>query len=168
MANAAAQTRPTPILTVRNVEQAAAWIELDGQISDGQWENVRPYDHYKVWCDAEVKVAVGDEKLGRNFYAMKDNYNFSEKSLLDVVGLRMLGIVRIARRLGLDAAKDFEFKVDCDGQLVDNKDVAALVGPGGKYSLTEVLAALNDDSYKMRDLRRDLNDLKQIVRMRSI
>lgn len=160
----------TPILTVRNIEQQAAFLELDGQISDGMWENARPFDHYKPWCNATVVVAspgTGDRDLGRNFWAARDNYNFSSKALLDVVGLRMLGYVRIARRLGIEAARDFEHKIDCNGSLYDDKDTNALIGPGGKYNEAVVRGALHDSNYTMRDLRRALNDLKQIVKMES-
>lgn len=155
------------ILTVRNIEQQAAFLELDGQISDGFWENVRPFDHYKPWCKAAVVVAspgTGHKDLGRNFWAARDNYNFTAKALLDVVGLRMLGLVRIARALGIEAARDFEFLVGCDGQLQDSKDANALVGPGGKYNPVDVLGALACTDYTLRDLRRDLNDLKVIIK----
>src|SRR5476649_430202 len=103
-------------LTVRNIEQAAAWLELDGQISDGFWENATPHDHYKPWCNAMVRVAnTGEpiEVLGRNFYARKDNYNFTSPELLDVVGKRMLATVRIARRFGLEVASILEHVSSC-------------------------------------------------------
>lgn len=62
------------ILNVRNIEQAAAFLELDGQLSDGMWENTKPYDHWKPWCDAAVVIEPNN--VGRNFFAPKDNYNF--------------------------------------------------------------------------------------------
>jgi hypothetical protein len=157
------QKMTNPILRVRNIEQAALWLELDGQISDGKWEGARPHDHWQVWCKAEVVVA-NDDNLGRNFWAVKDNYNFSDRELLKIVGLRMLGMVRIARAYGISVAKALEFCVDTDGQLEDTKRVNDLMGPSGKYSRGAVMAALADTSYTLRDMIRDLNDLKTIVR----
>jgi hypothetical protein len=90
-------------LVVRNEAQRVLFEEeLKGQISDGMWENTRPFDHWKAWSDAKVSVAEpGHEHLiGRNFFAMKDNYNFASKALLDVVGDRMIEAVvkdKIAR-----------------------------------------------------------------------
>lgn len=77
-----------PILTFRNEIQAKLWEELDGQISDGMWENTRPYNHWKPWCNAEV--LVDPKNVGRNFYADKDNYDFNNSQLLSIVGDRML------------------------------------------------------------------------------
>jgi hypothetical protein len=78
-------------LNVRNEAQKVLMEELDGQISDGMWENARPMDHWIVWCDAEV--VVDPTNVGRDFYAMKDNYNLTSKDLLDVVGDRMIADV---------------------------------------------------------------------------
>lgn len=157
------------VLVVRNVEQAAIWLELDGQLSDGMWENTRPLDHWKPWCDARVVVG---KNVGRNFSARKDNYNFSSKELLDVVGKRMLGVVRIARGVGLKAADILEHAVDCDSGRIDWS-----AGWNGKNLITKLEAigvttdsvdlALANDSYGMSDMRRDLNDLKAIIKERN-
>ena len=62
--------------------------ELCGQISDGAWENTKPYNHWIIWGQCEV--IVRPEKVGRDFYAVKDNYNFNSAFLLECVGDRML------------------------------------------------------------------------------
>ncbi len=154
-------------LVVRNIEQAAAWLELDGQISDGMWENAKPQDHWRIWCDAQVLVGPN---VGRNFYAQKDSYRFDDKGLLDVVGLRMLGIVRIARALGMKAAKRHEHDVDTNGKLY------AATGTGDYYikmrerieatGHNALVNALADESYTMNDLKRDLRDLRKIIKIR--
>lgn len=167
----------TPTLTVRNIEQAAAWLELDGQISDGHWENASPNAHWEVWCDAEVHVRSGRyaEPLGRNFDARKDNYNFTDRELLDVVGKRMLGIVRIARALGIEAARRLEHAPDCETGRIDwsydfnqkhATEVAELLGLNSIEVKNRVDDALADESYTMAHLLVDLRDLKQIVRTR--
>jgi hypothetical protein len=160
-------------LTVRNIEQAAAWLELDGQLSDGYWENASPDNHWKVWSDAYVRVAAPGELTGRDFFVRKDNYNFSAKDLLDAVGLRMLGIVRIARQLGLDVASLLEHSISCDDGRIDwtydgnwasAAAVAALLGINWIEVKNRVDAALADETYTMKHLRADLNELKMIVK----
>lgn len=159
----------TPTLIVRNIEQQAAFLELDGQISDGQWENARPYDHYKVWCDAEVKVARPGELLGRTFYARKSNYNFTDPSLLSVIGKRMLGIIRIARHLGIEAASELEHCVECETPTINwdaewnKKHVEAIARMG--ISKADVDEALANESYTMEHMLVDLRDLKKTIRI---
>lgn len=154
-----------PILNVRNIEQAALMLELDGQLSDGFWENTTPHDHWRQWCAA--KVVVNPERVGRNFYAQKSNYNLSSKQLLDVVGLRMLGIVRIARAHGIEAASALEHGIACeDGMLVDSPRTALKLEAAG-VTYEQAMKALADTSYGMRELRADLNDLKAIFKMFS-
>jgi len=84
----------TKVLVVRNLAQKVLWEqELAGQISDGQWENARPHDHYRDWSDVEVRVG-GHHALGRNFVAAKDNYNFTSTEFINCVGDRMIDTVR--------------------------------------------------------------------------
>lgn len=82
-------------ITFRNLVQVALFDEeLRGQLSDGYWENTRPLDHWRPWCDATAVVAKKGEIVGRNFYADKDNYAFDSSKLLECVGDRMLEICR--------------------------------------------------------------------------
>ncbi len=82
-------------LRVRNLAQKVLWDwELNGQISDGRWENSSPSDHWEYWAKAEV--VVDPENVGRDFYARRDGYCFTEKSLLEIIGERMLNAVRSA------------------------------------------------------------------------
>jgi hypothetical protein len=152
-------------LNVRNLEQAALWLELDGQISDGQWENARPYDHYKVWCLATVRVEPAN--VGRDFYAQKDNYNFSAPDLLKVVGRRMLATARVARALGIDVAGKLQHHLSCeDGMPEDSAHTARALGEAG-VTLEAVMRACADQSYGMADMKRDLADLKGIVKTKQ-
>lgn len=83
-------------LRFRNIEQKILWdVELSGQISDGRWENSRPYDHWEYW-HRDVEVVVDPDNVGRDFYVRRDGYCFTEKLLLEVVGERMLNAVRSA------------------------------------------------------------------------
>jgi len=64
--------------------------ELKGQISDGNWENSRPHNHWRVMCDAVASVG---EPLGCNFKPLRD-YDFDDEELVEDVGYRMLEYVR--------------------------------------------------------------------------
>jgi len=76
--------------TVRVRTQAQKWLlknELQGQISDGHWENSGG-NAWEDWSNA--KVIVDPDNPGRNFNTSKDNYQLNSKALLDVVGDRMV------------------------------------------------------------------------------
>jgi hypothetical protein len=173
------------ILFVRNLEQQALWLELDGQISDGTWENARPLNHWEVWCKAEVKIAEHPFQLGRTFYAAKQNYDFTNAGLLKVVGKRMLGIVRIARRFGIEVASQLEHDVKCDGSInFPRADTVTTMKWEAEYlaqrlakfatlatefgaTEQELAFAVVDPTYTMTMMKADLADLKFIVKRYS-
>lgn len=67
---------------------------IKGQLSDGMWENTKPYDHWKSWTEATV--IVDPKNLGKNFYAMKDGYRLNSSELVSIVGGEMVDSVRAA------------------------------------------------------------------------
>ena len=71
--------------------------EVTGQISDGEWENSRPSDHWKFWCNAEAKIGEQAGYRKNENVCLKSNYNVralaSNKVLLD----RMLHLVRFSK-----------------------------------------------------------------------
>ena len=74
------------ILTFATERQAFIFTnEIQGQLSDGIWENASPHYHWNVWCNA--KVTVGED-AGRNFYADKTGYNMF--LVIEYVGDRVL------------------------------------------------------------------------------
>lgn len=88
-------TLPDEGNTIRVNTQAQKWLlenELKGQISDGMWENTNPQNHWEAWSNA--KVIVDPQNPGRNFRAVKDNYQLNSKNLLEVVGDRMVDDVK--------------------------------------------------------------------------
>jgi hypothetical protein len=102
-------------LVLRNPIQVILWKhEITGQLSDGHWENTRPYDHWREWCNAQVTCDV--DKVGRNFWVRKDNYVLNSKALLDVVGQRMLNYVNLYYGLArMDYTRDWkQLLADCD------------------------------------------------------
>jgi hypothetical protein len=66
----------SPRMTLTSLPAVALWhAEINGQISDGHWENARPHGHYKFWYHCEVVFDPSESKLERNGnYAEKSNY----------------------------------------------------------------------------------------------
>jgi hypothetical protein len=79
-------------INFRTPIQKTLWDHMIlGQLSDGMWENTKPYDHWKFWHELESKVgkpAVGFEKT----YPCKVDYNLSSSALLDAVGDEMIAL----------------------------------------------------------------------------
>lgn len=161
-------------ITFATKTQAAIWQhELTGQISDGMWENTRNTS-WKEWCSAEVEVG---EDIGREgFYPQKDNFNFANKQLVEIIGDRMIAYARLSKHFD-DADLVYqlqsvfcglggEFRMDIisdivryKGQYWDNlRKVAAEVG------YEKAKAALEDESYGMKELMADLKDIKKTIR----
>ena len=96
--------------------------EIQGQISDGQWENSRPNDHWQFWCSFDASSIIVDEKkLGRSYDAiinnykrkyasdycrcLKDKYNLLDKELLECIGDRMLFMAKLLTVAPAECAK---------------------------------------------------------------
>ena len=143
---------------------------MDAQISDGMWENARPFDHYHVWCNAEVKVATIDQAVGRTFPAVRDTYDFTNKQLLDVVALRMLSIVRIARAFGIEVASILEHAPETATGNINwdqpwmTKYIERIQALGIEPAMVDL--AIASDTYDHKDMMRDLRDLKVIIKQR--
>jgi len=107
-----------------NVQKTLWDNELTGQISDGMWENTRPYDHYRFWCRIESFVNPDNIGVAGAFYE-KRNYNFVNKSLIEIIGERMCYMARLSQILGipLNSFESYasEIIVDCSDkkQLID-------------------------------------------------
>lgn len=140
-------------------------VEILGQISDGNWENSRPYDHWRYWIGAEVKVNPAN--LGRNFYAVKDNYNLTDPGLIEAVGERMCWYAALAK-------KGYDVKVIRD--LGDYEDYFAR-GSKGDYwqerdtQMKEIFGSYENlckerEGYSVKELRKELRDMKEIIRKR--
>ena len=83
------------IISFENVEQKFLYDqELSGQISDGYWENSRPYNHYVKMISAQT--IVEPEAIGCNFRPARF-YNFNNNDLFEVVGDRMVFFIKIIR-----------------------------------------------------------------------
>ena len=159
----------------RNDVQLVLWnLELVGQLSDGHWENARPDDHWRIW--ALAKAQVDDKNLGRNFYGAKTNYNFTSSELLEAVGERMIVSVKL-----WEYCKDLElveklmnlFSFDNDKFVWNGlpmykgtywDDIRAVLN---KQDLAKIRNFVESHPFDMKDLRAELRDMKQIIKMQQ-
>lgn len=154
-------------LNFRNTVQAALFeCELSGQISDGNWENSRPYDHWKFLND--LQVGVNPENLGRNFYSVKKSYNFNDGELFKVVGDRMINIANMAENnVPLQAINDFndyEFEdLKRKEQYWKNKRKEFLEYFGSWENYQSKLKG----SYDAKKVRKELKDMTEIFKTQN-
>lgn len=71
------------IFALKDETQVALFRVMQGQISDGYWENASPQNHWKPWIAAEV--IVDPANIGRDFSVQKDNYALNTKPLVDLI-----------------------------------------------------------------------------------
>lgn len=84
-------------LYVPSMEQKIVFMcEMQGQISDGMWENLRPHDHWKKWSALRWDdVIVSHDLFGRTFDVPFSKYAFSDYRLLKIVGKRTILKIRL-------------------------------------------------------------------------
>jgi hypothetical protein len=154
-------------LVVRNLAQKILFDEeLVGQISDGQWENSSPRDHWQPWADA--KVVVG-ENVGRDFYARR-GYDFTNKEFVAQLGPRMLEYVRLGLVYGAENAGKLHYALNDNVQSYEDhgtsthwRDVRTFLL---NYDLERVReVAASEVIYDETQLKKDLRDLRSIVKV---
>lgn len=168
------------VFNVGNVEQKIIFLaEMQGQLSDGYWENSKPYDHWHPWAylnwDRVVVVPDDIGLTGRLKYAQKRNYRFNNKELLEIVGERIIFKINAHRFLG----EKFEELLKIDHWLLPD-DGKVPTHPGefwdkrreqlARLGLTdEVMADIKKHgTYTMKDLRRDCTALSKAMKFNAI
>jgi hypothetical protein len=160
-----------------NVENHAQKVlfekELKGQLSDGHWENAGPFEHWKDWCVAEVRV--DPTNAGIDFHPRRQRYNFANGELLEAVGARMLSCVRLARVVGY-GNKAYEcaqrYLLDYEGRFMPDwhkgLSDADFAHVSRTVDVSMVEHGVGDESlYDVTQLRKDLRRLGQIIKMRT-
>lgn len=161
-------------LFLDNDTQAALFkFEIVGQLSDGNWENLRPHDHWKVWCRCNTAIASNDISAGRNFYVARDNYGLTSPKLLYVIGGRMIGYARLVQKFGFIAADELQSCVDIGeyGEYQPRfKDPLAFASNDDywkekaaqlkKYDMDKVKECIEHGNYNKRNLICDLKRIK--------
>lgn len=164
-------------LYVKNMEQKIIFLtEMKGQISDGQWENARPYNHYKFWCNIKADDVIVDInkqgfiKENGDDQVLKNNYVFASKSLLDIVGDRIILMVNIYKKLGnsvlptifygslsgIDNLNDYLYYKNINESYYINK-IKALTDAG--ITAEVIQDAIDNPEYRLRDLIKDCKEL---------
>lgn len=173
-------------LFVANRQQAILYeCELKGQISDGYWENSVPHNHWRVPCRADAVVATGDQKVGANFPILRKGYNFAAKLLLDCVGNRMIGYVKmytVFPNLSYNNNHDYSFELTAQELVTETE--RGLKDTQSKYwnekahrvmkafdvktieELRKLLAIVDAVPYGMKELKKDLKALSVAIRTR--
>ncbi len=144
-----------------NIQRNLWKYMLVGQISDGYWENARPYDHYHFWCDltpiyddkAPAGVTVTSSRYTR---PLKNNYAFDSKILIDVVGDEMLAIAK-ASTLFKNINQDLiESAIDGWRRMSDIKK---------SVISSDTIDKVRAVKFTIADLKRELKRIKEIVKL---
>lgn len=101
---------PTGTMYLSNIQQMMMFKhEFTGQISDGMWENARPYDHYHFWYELDLAIDPTNPRIERNTFSrwapLKKNYAIHSWAFLSIVGARTYSIALLSKFLGDDALK---------------------------------------------------------------
>lgn len=162
-------------LTFKTLSAVTLWhFEFQGQISDGMWENSRPYDHWKFWCHCEA--SVGETlQLVREFGhgPTKTAYNFG--ALREHIGDRMMTYGRfgkVAEALGKpELVKQFgdeHWNFDELEKLdSDTLDVAKFESEHPKcvgLLTPEFIAMWKKTTYTLKDFNKDVKDIKAAMK----
>lgn len=150
-------------ITFQTRVQAALWkFEIQGQISDGMWENTKPHDHYKFWCSLDARVG---EDLGVSHPQMwtkiKDNYSLTK--LVEYVGDRMMNVAKMA------TVTDDERAIYAADHIDDENDHMTYAD-GGWRPIAEVvdektMEKFRAATYTEKDLLRDLREIKRVMKI---
>jgi len=153
-------------LTLKNYVQKVLFdVEISGQLSDGQWENAYPYDHWKPWCNAEIVVG---ENIGRNFYTPKDNYGLTSTQLLDVIGERMVAQANMAEK-GIDIELIREFNEyyppkSNESSYGDKYWIEKRVDCNKAFGSYEKLQETWKGSYDLKKVKEELREIKKAMK----
>lgn len=164
-------------LYVKNMEQKIIFLtEMRGQISDGRWENARPYNHYKFWCNIKADDVIVDKnkqgfiKENGDDQVLKNNYVFASKSLLDIVGDRIILKVNVYKKLGnsvlpvlfngllngVEGPDDYLRYKNINESYFKNK-IEALTNAG--ITAEVIQDVIDNPEYRLRDLIKDCKEL---------
>lgn len=158
--------------------------ELKGQMSDGQWENSRPSNHWEIMYDAKAVVAEDLSGTGKNFRPRR-KYNYADPGLVNIVGDRMIWYVKCAQAaFAFGSSRDDLFRIhhDLDYIMPDSIDklLTARISSDDTYDqhivkkrlelkmlfgedLRQIADWIGSFNYSIKDLVRDLREMSRIV-----
>jgi hypothetical protein len=173
-------------LTVANIRQKIIFLcEMQGQISDGNWENAKPSNHWEDWCDLKWDDVTVNENVGvtGSLIFAKNNYNFSSRSLLEIVGYRtrvkvamailypkVISVLETNHWLIPDDMNDY-IAIKRRAQEGSEKywcdKYASLIAAGITEELYADVIKRMETVYGETSLKHDCRELKQIIRTRK-
>jgi hypothetical protein len=168
-----------------NQAQVALYeAEIKGQISDGNWENSNPHNHWEIPCKAKAFVATCPEELGTNWIPVR-YYDFANAELLEVVANRMIGYVKfytLYPEIDSDFVNHHSLEYMCSPRslttVIDRAErdsyyndkltlFKTLFGVSTVVGLMTIAEQVADVPYTMIDLKRDLGQMKKIFHCRQ-
>jgi len=170
------QRKWTGSLNVNSTEQKIIFLtEMQGQLSDGMWENTQPYDHWRPWSSLTWDTVHVDSKnagvQGELKYAPKRKYGFNSTFLLDIVGARIILKINLWKMLGDDFLKILE---EDDSLIPDDGEIPLYTGDYWvkkrarmqELGLTEEVlqTAITKGPYTFKNLRKDCAALTKVFK----
>lgn len=154
-------------ITFKTYSQYALWeYELIGQLSDGMWENTKPYDHWEFWSDLKSMVGnnTGVKVKDTYIHPAYNGYNFSR--LIEYVGDRMLCIGRMGKITNNKRALQ---NAEYLAEFPTYNDYLKLMKYKNKYpkeNIVKIPASIIKKYYETEYTEKDLlNDLREIKRV---
>jgi len=158
-------------INFRNRVQEVLWhVEITGQLSDGMWENSRPYDHYQPWCDATTSVLptyVGHTRA----WIRKDSYALTSRELLGIIGERMCFAANLA--FNNPTMSEGVIREYMDYQQPRNSDLkekywldkhSKMLSTFGSYAALDAQRRSGPYGLDMKELIKELQDIKKIMK----
>jgi len=150
--------------------------EITGQLSDGAWENSKPDDHYKFWCNLLPRLGIPEVKSrGR---CKKDGYNLT--GLIEYVGDRMVQYGRFGKAAGEEILKmggevrstveDFPKEGPFNLEEWKQKQIIGKDWRAKDYYWVGLeqkhIDAFYNTKYDEKDMRKDLSYIKEAMKKR--
>lgn len=166
------------IIAFDNIEQVILYeCEMKGQISDGNWENAVPMNHWKCMCEAKAVVAGVRYGIASIYgFKPKRKYNFANKDLYEIVKDRMIFWVKactIYPHLSYDSPWDWDLSEGserlrkfADGKKENNSYWTEKISNMEKLfgcTIEEAEEKIRKVLYSESDLKKDLKAMSEIV-----
>jgi len=173
------KNKPAHTMILESASAVALWHnEISGQISDGMWENSRPFNHWQFWCRLNVVSGETTEFirtkdltgtwLTKRSYAISRLHQLKYEDGKYVLRERMLACGRLSRA-GATSRQQLEASEYMPATLEEWKQCKA----SGKWEYDFVekyyMSEITDEiatnfytkvSYTLKDLNADLKIIK--------
>lgn len=155
-------------ITFTTISALALWEgEITGQLSDGMWENSRPYEHWRFWCD--LNPSVGEQnsvKSDVSYRCRKNRYGLTRLLKIDCIQNRMLRMAQMA--VALNRCPSYRERVQAECLPLTFGEYRAMCDHERhqkKFShiTSEMARKYYDTEYTLKDLRDDLKIIREAM-----